>query len=84
MKPLRESLIWASTTLVMLLGLAATPNLQAQDGETFECSNETFKGMYGFAFTTTVKVIGEREGDFHSVSTGFLIADGMGEITALN
>ncbi len=78
MKPIRKSVIWASTTLVMMLGVAAPPNLQAQDGETFECSNETLKGAYGFSGTGTNK-----QGDFHGTSTGVIVFDGMGQTTVI-
>ena len=82
MKPLGKSLIWASTTLVMMLGVAAPPNLQAQEGESFECSNETLKGAYGLVGTSTSKVSFAGEGDFHAAIAGGFVADGRGEITA--
>ena len=82
MKPLRKSLIWASATLVMMLGVAAPPNLQAQEGESFECSNETLKGAYGFSGTGTSKVSFAGEGDFHGATAAGFVADGRGEITA--
>lgn len=71
--------------VVLLVGLAAAPELQAQDGEEFECSNATLKGMYGFSETATSRISRRRPGiedEFHIAAVGFIVADGMGNITA--
>ena len=56
MKPIRKSVIWASTTLAMMLGVAAPPNLQAQEGpgayivQTLTvCGGSVFGPLFGCA-----------------------------------